>query len=141
MIALKHFYIGFTSATLADPRRPHNTVNSLAQLFQYRAHSSTMQATLPAFWCSLLLQVFDSGGNVHKPIWVIVLLALGMTMVGCSSSGNGSNSTNVNGTWSASLTDSQNEPAFAFTTTLTEVSVGLGRNSQVTASSRRAIVP
>ncbi|SRR5229473_5916458 len=23
------------SATLADPRRPHNTVNSLAQLFQY----------------------------------------------------------------------------------------------------------
>src|SRR6266851_5494506 len=123
MIALKHFYIGFTSVTLADSRRPHNTVNSLAQLFQYQSHSSTMQATLPAFWCSLLLQVFDSGGNVHKPIWVIVLLALGMTMVGCSS-GNGSNSTNVNGTWSASLTDSQNAPTYAFTTTLTEVSGG-----------------
>ena len=61
---------------------------------------------------------------MHKPIWMIVLLALGMTMVGCSSSGNGSNSTNVNGTWSASLTDSQNAPAFAFTTTLTEVSGG-----------------
>src|SRR5260370_11599678 len=103
MIDLKHFYIGFTSATLADPRRPHNTVNSLAQLFQYQSHSSTMQATLSAFWCSFLLQVFDSGGNVHKPIWVIVLLALGMTMVRCSS-GNGSNSTNVNGNSIAILT-------------------------------------
>src|SRR5712691_3909929 len=69
-------------------------------------HSSTLQATLPAFWCSFLLQVFDSGGNVHKPIWVIALLALGIAMVGCGD--NGTNSTNVNGNWSASLTDSQN---------------------------------
>src|SRR5712691_317626 len=123
MIALKHFYIGFTSATLADLRRPHNTVNSLAQLLQYQSHSSTLQATLPAFWCSLLLQVFDSGGNVHKPIWVIALLALGIAMVGCGD--NGTNSTNVNGNWSASLTDSQNgAPTYTFTTTLTETSGG-----------------
>jgi len=61
---------------------------------------------------------------VHKPIWVIVLLTLGISMVGCSS-GNGSNSTNVNGTWSASLTDSQSgQTTYAFTTTLTEVSGG-----------------
>ena len=61
---------------------------------------------------------------MHKPIWVIVLLTLGISMVGCSS-GNGSNSTNVNGTWSASLTDSQSgQTTYAFTTTLTEVSGG-----------------
>ena len=83
----------------------------------------SLQATLQRLWGSLVLQVFDSGGNVHKPIWVIVLLALGMTMVGCGSN-NGSSSTNVNGNWSASLTDSQNTPTFAFTTTLTEVSGG-----------------
>src|SRR6267154_3705364 len=95
----------------------------------------SLQATLQRLWCSLLLQVFDSGGNVHKPIWMIVLLALGMTMVGCSSSGNGSNSTNVNGTWSASLTDSQNAPSFAFTTTLNEVSGGSVSISNFTFSS------
>src|SRR6267154_2062970 len=84
----------------------------------------SLQATLQRLWGSLVLQVFDSGGNVHKPIWVIVLLALGMTMVGCSSN-NGSSSTNVNGNWSASLTDSQSGPVvYAFSTTLTETSGG-----------------
>ena len=56
---------------------------------------------------------------MHKPVWMIVILALGLTMAGCGSSG--SNSTNINGNWSASLMSTPGgPPVFAFTTTLTE---------------------
>ena len=68
-------------------------------------------------------RTFDSGGNVRKSIWMIVLLMLGLTMLGCGSSS--SSSTNINGNWSASLTNSPTGPTiYVFTTTFTETSGG-----------------
>jgi hypothetical protein len=72
---------------------------------------------------SCVATIRDSGGNVHKPIWVIVFLAMEIAMVGCGD--NGPSSTNINGNWSASLTDSQSGPVvYAFSTSLTETSGG-----------------
>jgi hypothetical protein len=57
---------------------------------------------------------------VHKPVWMIVTLALVLTLVGCGSGG-GSNTTTIDGNWSASLiSTSGGQPLFSFTTTLTE---------------------
>jgi hypothetical protein len=56
---------------------------------------------------------------VHKPVWMIVILALGLTMLGCGSGS--SSTTNINGNWSASLISTQGgQPVYSFTTTLTE---------------------
>lgn len=60
---------------------------------------------------------------MHKPIRMIVLLALGLVMLGCGSGSN--SSTNINGNWSASLVNTPTGPTiYTFTTTFTETSGG-----------------
>ena len=57
---------------------------------------------------------------MHKPVGMIVTLALVLAMLGCGS-GSGSNATTINGNWNASLiSTSGGQPLFSFTTTLTE---------------------
>ncbi len=56
---------------------------------------------------------------MHKPIGIIVLMALSVAMAGCGSSG-GPGSGNINGTWSATLTNTDQTPAFTFSTTFTQ---------------------
>jgi hypothetical protein len=71
---------------------------------------------------SLVVQTFNSGGDVRKSIGIMILLTLGLAMLGCGSS---NSSTNINGNWSASLTNSPSGPTiYAFTTTFTETSGG-----------------
>ena len=62
---------------------------------------------------------------MYKPVWMIALLALGLTMIGCG--GGGSSSANVNGNWTATLMSSGGQPVYSFTTTLTETG-GSGLN-------------
>ena len=57
---------------------------------------------------------------MHKPIGMIVTIALVLTMLGCGSSG-GSNANTINGNWSANLMSTPGgPPVYSFTTTLTE---------------------
>jgi len=58
---------------------------------------------------------------MHKPIGIIILLALGLTTAGCGSSTSGSNS--INGSWFATLTNSPDgSTAYTFAANFTEVS-------------------